>query len=60
MAKLVFVSVVGIGAAILLGYVGAAVVATDIGRASLAAIAVLIVVVGVLESDRMIARSGRA
>ncbi len=60
MLKLLLVSAVGIGAAVLLGYVGAAVIATELGRASLAALAVLIGVAAVAESARMFGPLGRA
>jgi len=59
MSKFVTVSVLVVGAAILLGYAGGAVMATEIGRASLAGAAALIALIGVLESGNMSAPSHR-
>ena len=50
MLKLLFASAVGIAAAVLLGYVGAAVMATEPGRVSLAALAVLVALAWIAES----------
>lgn len=59
MTKFILASVLGIAAAILFGYAGGAVMATEIGRVSLAAGLVLVGFVGFTESARMISGSHR-
>jgi hypothetical protein len=57
MTKIVFLSVIGIGVAIVFGYVGAAALATTLGQIVLAGLAGLIAISGVVEGGHMISHS---
>ena len=56
MLRLLFASAVGIAAAVLIGYVGAAVMATELGRVWLAAAAILVTLAIVAESTSIFGR----
>ncbi len=59
MAKILLLSMLGLVSALLFGYAGGAVMATEIGRVSLAAAAVLLTLIAASETTRMIAGSHR-
>lgn len=56
MPKLMFAIVV-VAAALLFGFLGAATLATDLGQSLLIAVAVLLVLMGVVQGSAMIAKS---
>jgi hypothetical protein len=60
MAKVVFVSVIGICAAVLFGYASAAVMSTVIGQGVFALIVGLIVLNGAIEASNLFGQSRRA
>jgi hypothetical protein len=57
MPKFLLMTLVGLSAGILFGFMGAAVMATDLGLVIVGAIAALIVLNGVFEGAHMIAQS---
>ena len=59
MPQIVLMSIVGVSLAIAVGYLGAAAMATEVGRIVLGVLAALVAVITIVESMRMIETSRR-